>query len=53
VTLLARAMQVRGLIRYRRGHIVLLDREGIEERACECYDIMRHEKLAPALGVHF
>jgi CRP-like cAMP-binding protein len=53
VTLLAQSMQARGLIKYRRGHIVLLDRKGIEERACECYDIMRHEKLAPALGAHF
>jgi len=53
VTLLAQALQVRGLMRYRRGHIVLLDRKGLEECACECYDIMRHEKLAPALGVHF
>jgi len=53
VTLLAQEMQVRGLIKYRRGRIVLLDRKGLEECACECYDIMRHEKLAPALGVHF
>jgi CRP-like cAMP-binding protein len=53
VTLLAHEMQIRGLIRYRRGHIVLLDRKGLEECACECYDIMRHEKLAPTLGVHF
>jgi CRP-like cAMP-binding protein len=53
VTLLAQSMQVRGLIRYRRGHIVLLDRKGIEECACECYHIMHHEKLAPTLGVQF
>jgi len=52
VTLLAQSLQVRGLIRYRRGRIVLLDRKGLEECACECYDIMRHEKLGPALGVH-
>jgi CRP-like cAMP-binding protein len=53
VTLLAQSMQVKGLMRYRRGHIVLLDRKRLEECACECYDVMRHEKLAPALGVHF
>jgi CRP-like cAMP-binding protein len=53
VTLVARSMQVRGLITYRRGRILILDREGLEEFACECYDIMRHEKLAPAIGVHF
>jgi CRP-like cAMP-binding protein len=53
VTLLAQAMQVKGMIRYRRGHIVLLDRKGLEECACECYDIMRHDKLPRALGVRF
>jgi CRP-like cAMP-binding protein len=53
VTLLAQAIKVRGLVRYGRGHIVLLDRKGLEECACECYDIMRREKLVPALGVHF
>ena len=53
VTLLAQALQVRGLISYRRGHIVLLDCKGLRERACECYSIMRHEKLAPALGLLF
>jgi CRP-like cAMP-binding protein len=52
VTLLAQSLQVRGLITYRRGRIMLRDRKGIEACACECYDIMRHEKLAPALGLH-
>jgi hypothetical protein len=51
VTLLAQAMQVRGLINHRRGRIVILDRNGVEECACECYDIMLHEKLPHALGV--
>jgi hypothetical protein len=53
VTLMAHTMQVRGLIQYKRGRIVLLDRKRLEEGACECYDIMRHEKLPPALGVRF
>jgi len=53
VSLLAQGLRVRGLITYRRGRIVLLDRKGLEKCACECYDIMRHEKLGPALGVHF
>jgi CRP-like cAMP-binding protein len=53
VSLLAQSLQVRGLITYRRGRIVLLDRKGLEKCACECYDIMRQEKLAPALGVQF
>jgi CRP-like cAMP-binding protein len=53
VTLLAQALKLRGLIKYRRGHIVLLDRKGLEQCACECYHIMHHEKLGPELGVHF
>jgi CRP-like cAMP-binding protein len=51
VTLLAQGLQVRGLIRYKRGHIVILDRAGLEESACECYERMRHEKLPHGLGL--
>jgi CRP-like cAMP-binding protein len=41
VTLVARALQTAGLIKYRRGHIEVVDREGLEEAACECYEINR------------
>ena len=37
VTEAALLLQKSGLIRYARGHITLLDREGIEDRSCECY----------------
>lgn len=37
VSAVARALQDQGLIRYRRGSIRILDRTGIEARACECY----------------
>jgi CRP-like cAMP-binding protein len=37
VTLVASALQRSGLIQYRRGHIRLLDLEGLRESACECY----------------
>ena len=37
VTEAALLLQKSGLIRYSRGHITLLDREGIEDRSCECY----------------
>ncbi len=30
-------LQQEGLISYRRGHITVIDREGLEERAGECY----------------
>ncbi len=32
-----------GIISYRRGHILVLDREALESKACECYDVVRHE----------
>ena len=33
----SRALQHRGIISYRRGHISVLDRRGLERAACECY----------------
>jgi CRP-like cAMP-binding protein len=41
VTLAAGALQRSGLIEYRRGHIHIVDREGLERVACECYPIVR------------
>ena len=37
------ALQKAGLIRYRRGHVTILDQEALRSRACECYDISRLE----------
>jgi CRP-like cAMP-binding protein len=37
VTEAAGKAQAMGLIRYRRGHIRIIDREGLEACACECY----------------
>lgn len=37
------ALQKAGLIRYRRGHVTILDHEALERRACECYEISRLE----------
>lgn len=46
ITLAATLFQKKGLIRYSRGNIVILDRTGLEREACECYQavnaICRH-----------
>jgi CRP-like cAMP-binding protein len=41
VTEIAGELQRSGLIRYRHGHITIVDREGLEATACECYQIDR------------
>lgn len=43
VTEAALKLQAAGLIRYARGHISVLDREGLEARTCECYVVVRKE----------
>ena len=43
VTEAARKLQAAGLINYHRGHIMVLDRERLEERVCECYAVVRKE----------
>src|SRR5947209_3944721 len=41
VTLSAGILQAAGLIRYQRGHVTILDREGLEAVACECYLVIK------------
>ena len=43
VTAAAGQLQDAGLIRYRRGHIHVLDRPGLEKRTCECYAVVKNE----------
>ena len=43
VTEAAGRLQDAGLIRYRRGHIIVLDRAAIEARCCECYGVVKRE----------
>ena len=43
VTESALKLQHAGLIRYARGHISVLDRAGLERRACECYAALKRE----------
>lgn len=41
VTLTAGALKRSGLITYQRGNIEIIDREGLEDSACECYSVTR------------
>ena len=43
VTEAAGKLQQAGLIEYRRGHITVLDRAGLEARVCECYAVVKKE----------
>jgi CRP-like cAMP-binding protein len=43
VTEAAGKLQQSGFIRYRRGHLTVVDRQGLESRACECYGVVRKE----------
>ena len=48
-----RLLQSARLIRYRRGHIQILDRPALRV-TCECYAVVRHnlDKLFPSVQLH-
>lgn len=43
VTLVARSFQQAGLIRYNRGTVTVVDRDGLEEASCECYQVVKRQ----------
>lgn len=43
VTEAAGRLQEDGLIKYSRGHIIVLDRPKLEARTCECYGVVKKE----------
>ncbi len=62
ITEAAGRLQDAGYIRYRRGHISVLDRAGLEGRTCECYAVVktefarllcdvRHPRIDAVLGI--
>jgi CRP-like cAMP-binding protein len=52
VTEAAGKLQDAGFIRYRRGHITVLDRSGLETRTCECYGVVKKELNRLMTNVH-
>jgi CRP-like cAMP-binding protein len=51
VTLMAQSLEQKGAIKYMRGRISILDREKLENCACECYAILQQEKLPLKIGM--
>jgi CRP-like cAMP-binding protein len=43
VTEAALTLQTEGYINYTRGHITIIDREGLESASCGCYEIIKAE----------
>jgi len=43
VTIAAGTLQQAGFIRYSRGTITILDRDGLENASCECYEVAREQ----------
>jgi len=50
VSLIANQFQLAGLIRYARGQISILNREGIEDVCCECYGQVR-DRFERLMGI--
>jgi CRP-like cAMP-binding protein len=48
VTLVASQLEQAGVIQNRRGRIVVVDRKGLEDVACECYAIVRDQMSGAA-----
>jgi CRP-like cAMP-binding protein len=52
VSLVANTLQKAGFIKYRRGHIRMLDVAGLQEASCECYGTVKthYDKLLLGFG---
>lgn len=52
ITEAARGLQAAGSIRYRRGHISVLDRQQLESNVCECYFVVKKEFIRLMSNIH-
>ncbi len=52
ITEAAGNLQRKGYISYRRGHIAVLDRAGLETQSCECYLVVKNELKRLLTDVH-
>lgn len=52
VTEAAGRLQHQGMISYRRGHITVINRLGLEKQVCECYAVVRKEVKRLLSDVH-
>ena len=43
ITEAAGKLQHAGFIRYRRGHIAVLEKAGLVKLSCECYSVVKNE----------
>ena len=43
VTVAANELRQRGIIEYRRGNVIVLDRKGLEQTSCECYELVKQQ----------
>jgi CRP-like cAMP-binding protein len=41
VSIVAGTLQAAGFLNYRRGHMKIINREGLEDASCECYETLR------------
>ena len=50
VSLTAQILQNAGLIKYKRGHVSIVDRDGLESVSCECYSTVK-ENISRILDI--
>lgn len=52
ITDAARKLQAAGIINYHRGHIDVMDRNGLEDKVCECYGILKSQSVKLIKDLH-